>query len=94
MQDLAGNHVELVSKDSELVLYLFDAENKPFSVKDAAATATVLTAGQQETVVFMAGDDNAMRGKGRFTAKPGMKVVISLTLPGQRAQSGRFTPLD
>ena len=94
MQDLAGSHVELVAKDSELVLYLFDAENKPVPAKDAAATATVLATGQQETVTFVAGDGNAMRGKGRFTAAPGMKVVVSLTLPGQRAQSGRFTPLD
>lgn len=94
MQDLAGSHVELVAKGSELVLYLFDAENKPVPAKDAAATAIVLATGQQETVVLMASDDNAMRGKGRFTGAPGMKVVVSLTLPGQRAQSGRFTPLD
>jgi hypothetical protein len=94
MQDLAGSHVELVAQDSELVLYLFDAENKPVPAKAAAATATILATGQQETVTFVAGDDNAMRGKGRFTAAPGMKVVVSLTLPGQRAQSGRFTPLD
>jgi hypothetical protein len=94
MQDLAGSHVELVAKGSELVLYLFDAQNKPVPAKGAAATATVLAAGQQETVTLVAGDDNAMRGKGRFTAAPGMKVVVSLTLPGQRAQSGRFTPLD
>ena len=44
--------------------------------------------------MLVAGDDSAMRRKGRFTAAPGMKVLVSLTLPGQRAQSGRFTPLD
>jgi hypothetical protein len=94
MQDLAGSHVELVAKGSELVLYLFDAQNKPVPAKGAAATATVLAAGQQQTVTLVAGDDNAMRGNGSFTAAPGMKVVVALTLPGQRAQSGRFTPLD
>jgi hypothetical protein len=94
MQDLAGGHVELVAKDSELFLFLFDAQNKPLLAKGATATATVLAAGQQETVTLVAGDDNVMRGKGRFTAAQGMKVVISLALPGQRAQLGRFTPLD
>lgn len=94
MQDLAGSHVELVAKDSELVLYLFDAENKPILAKGAAATATVLATGRPETVTLVAGDDNAMRGNGSFTATPGMKVVVSLTLPGQRAQSGRFAPLE
>ena len=94
MQDLAGSHVELVAKDFELVLYLFDAQNQSLPANGATATASVLVAGQQESVMLMAGDDNAMRGKGQFTAAPGMKVVVSLTLPGQRAQSGRFTPLD
>ena len=94
MQDLAGSHVELVAKDSELVLYLFDAENKPILAKGAAATASVLAMGRTETVTLVAGDDNAMRGNGSFTATPGMKVVVSLTLPGQRAQSGRFPPLE
>lgn len=94
MQDLAGSHVELVAKDSELVLYLFDAENKPILAKGAAATATVLAMGRTETVTLVAGDNNAMRGNGSFTATPGMKVVVSLTLPGQRAQSGRFAPLE
>ncbi len=94
MQDLAGSHVELVAKGSELFLYLFDAQNKPVPAKGAAATATVLATGRPETVTLVAGDDNAMRGDGRFTAAPGMKVIVSLTLPGQKAQSGRFTPLD
>lgn len=94
MQDLAGSHVELVAKGSELVLYLFDAGNKPILAKGAAATATVLATGRLETVTLVAGDDNVMRGNGSFTAAPGMKVIVSLTLPGQRAQSGRFTPLD
>jgi len=94
MQDLAGSHVELVAKGSELFLYLFDAQNKPVPAKGAAATATVLATGRPETVTLMAGGDNAMRGNGSFTATPGMKVVVSLTLPGQRAQSGRFAPLE
>ena len=95
MQDLGSTHVELVAKGSELVLYLFDAQNKPLPAKDATATATVLAAaGQQQTVALVAADGNALRGNGSFDATPGMKVVVALTLPGQRAQLGRFTPLD
>ena len=94
MQDLAGGHVELLARDSELVLYLFDADSKPLMATGATATATILTAGHQETVTLVAGNDNAMRGHGHFIAALGMKVVVSLTLPGQRTQSGRFTPLN
>jgi hypothetical protein len=79
-----------VAKDTELVLSL---SNKPLSAK-GAIKATVLVAGQQETVMLVAGDDSEMRRRGRFTAAPGMKVLVSLTQSGQRAQSGRFTPLD
>ena len=94
MQDLAGGHVELVAKGPELALYLFDAQNKPLPAKGATATATVLAGGQQQTVALVAAEGNALRGDGSFDATPGMKVIVSLTLPGQRAQLGRFTPLD
>jgi hypothetical protein len=66
----AAGHVELVAKDSELVLCLFDAQNKPLSAK-GHRKATVLVAGQQKTLMLVAGDDSAMRGKGRFAAAPG-----------------------
>lgn len=94
MQDVAGAHVELVARGSDLVLYLFDADNKPMPAKGAAATATVLTGGKQETVTLQPEDGNVLRGHGSLAAQPGMKVVVSLTLPGQRPQLGRYAPLD
>ncbi len=94
MQDLAGAHVELVAQGSEIAVYLFDAENKPMPAQGAAASATVLAQGKQETVTLQPGEGNVMRGRGGFTAQPGIKVVVSLTLPGQRPQLGRYAPLD
>jgi hypothetical protein len=94
MQDLAGGHVELVAQDNEIAVYLFDAENKPMSAQGVAATATVLAQGKQEMVMLQPADGNVMRGRGVFLARPGLKVVVSLTLPGQRPQLGRYAPLD
>ena len=94
MQDLAGGHVELVAQENEIVVYLFDAENKPMSAQGAVATATVLVQGEQETLTLQPAEGNMMRGRGVFTAHPGLKVVVSLTLPGQRPQLGRYAPLD
>ena len=94
MQDLAGGHVELVAHDNEIAVYLFDAEDKPMSAQGIVATATVLSQGKQETVNLQPADGNVMRGRGGFTAKPGLRVVLSLTLPGQRPQLGRYAPLD
>lgn len=94
MQDLAGGHVEVVAHDNEIAVYLFDAENKPMSAQGVVATATVLSQGKQERVMLQPADGNAMRGRGVFLAQPGLKVVVSLTLPGQRPQLGRYAPLD
>lgn len=93
MQDLAGGHVELVAQDNEIVVYLFDAENKPMSAQGVIATATVLAQGKQEIVTLHPADGNVMRGRGVFIAQPGLRVVVSLTLPGQRPQLGRYAPL-
>ena len=94
MQDLAGGHVELVAHDNEIAVYLFDAENKPMSAQGVVATATVLAQGKQEMVMLQPADGNVMRGRGVFLAQPGLKVVVSLTLPGQRPELGRYAPLD
>lgn len=93
MQDLAGGHVELVAQDNEIVVYLFDAENKPMSAQGVIATATVLAQGKQEIVTLHPADGSVMRGRGVFIAQPGLRVVVSLTLPGQRPQLGRYAPL-
>ena len=94
VQDLAGGHVELVAQAGEIAVYLFDAENKPMSAQGVVATATVLSQGKQEMVMLQPADGNVMRGRGVFLAQPGLKVVLSLTLPGQRPQLGRYAPLD
>lgn len=94
MQDLAGSHVEVVAQGSEIVVYLFDADDKPIAAEPAKATATVLAGGRQEVVTLHPETGNVLRGKGGFTAEPGTKVVLALTLPGQRQQLGRYAPLD
>ena len=93
MQDLAGSHVELVAKDNEIVVYLFDVENKPMPAQGVVATATLLAQGKQEIVTLQPAEGNVMRGRGAFMAQPGLKVVVSLTLPGQRPQLGRYAPV-
>jgi hypothetical protein len=94
MQDLAGTHVELVAQDNQIVVYLFDSENRPLPAQGVAGTASVLAHGQQHLVTLQPGEGNVMRGRGAFVAQPGLKVVLSLALPGQRPQLGRYAPLD
>ncbi len=37
---------------------------------------------------------NALTGSGGFQPAPDMKVVVSVTLPGQPPVQARFTPLE
>jgi len=93
VQDLAGGHVEVTAKDNEIRVYLFDAADKPIAAQGVVGTATVLAQGRQAVVALQPAEGNVLRGTGSFLAQPGLKVVISVTLPGQRPQLGRYAPL-
>lgn len=95
MQHLGNNaHVEVVARDGRILVYLFTPENVPLPAEGARATATVLAGGKPETIPLQVTGSNVMQGTGTFSAQPGMKVVLSITLPGGRPVQGRFTPLD
>lgn len=92
--DLAGGHAELVAEGNELRLYLSDNAYRPRSADGAAGQAVVLASGRQTTVALAPAGADMLRGQGDFLAAPGMRVVVTLTLPGQRPSQGRFTPRD
>ncbi|MBR0672461.1 hypothetical protein [Neoroseomonas soli] len=92
--DIAGGHGELVAEGGELRLYLSDNAYRARSAEGASAQAVVLAAGKQTTVALAPAGAEMLRGQGDFTAAPGMRVVVSLTLPGQRPAQARFTPMD
>ena len=95
VQDLAGHHVELVMQGDEIVLYLFGAQNEPVAAEGVVATATVLARGAQpETVSLQPAGSNVLRGRGKLVEQPGLKVVVSLTLPGRRPQIGRYALIE
>jgi hypothetical protein len=92
--DLAGGHAELVADGNELRLYLSDNAYRPRSAEGASGQAVVLAGGRQTTVALAPAGTDMLRGQGDFAAAPGMRVVVTLTMPGQRPAQGRFTPRD
>lgn len=92
--DLAGGHAELVAEGNELRLYLSDNAYRPRSAEGASGQAVVLAGGRQTTVALAPAGTDMLRGQGDFTAASGMRVVVTLTMPGQRPAQGRFTPRD
>lgn len=88
--DSGSMHLELAVKGQELMLWVYDRANKKISSQGANATATIV--GQKSKINLAPAGDNLLKGSGQFEAKPQGKVLVSLTLPGQRAQQARFTP--
>lgn len=100
VQVAGANHFELVvaktSKDdgdNPVVVYLTDGKGKKLPSANASGSATLLS-GKDKTVVTLSPDgDNRMRGVGKYAPTPGMKAIVSITLPGKSAEQARFTPL-
>lgn len=91
--DAGPYHLELVVKGQELSLYVQDNKHGKVAVKEAKATATVMSSGSKATVTLAPTGDNVLTGAGKFEAKEDLRVLVSLALPGRPAQQARFTPL-
>ena len=94
MKDAGKVHLELVVKDAALMVYVTGSKDAKIATKGATATATVLVGKGTSSVKLEPSGDNVLAGTGSFQPAPDMKVVVSVTLPGQPPVQARFTPLE
>ena len=96
MADLGPYHAELLAKDGELTLFLFDTSDRPIRLPEAAATGLLVADGRQHALTFTRRPDGtSLAAAGDFRAAPGMRVVVQLLpAPGQPRVQARFTPAD
>lgn len=87
-------HMELVVKDTALTVYVTGNKDAKVATKGATGSATVLTGKTTSSVKLDPRGENALAGSGAFQPAPDMKVVVSITLPGQPPVQARFTPLE
>ncbi len=87
-------HLELVVKDNALTVYLIGDKDAKVATKGASGSATVLAGKGTSNVKLEPSGENALVGSGSFQPVPDMKVVVSVTLPGQPPLQARFTPLE
>ena len=93
--DLGDRHIEMLARDGEIRIWLLDAQDKPVTAVGAAGSLIVLAQGRQQAIRLEAADGGAaLVGRGDFRAERGMRVVATMTLPGQAQRQGRFTPVD
>jgi hypothetical protein len=95
VQDIGPYHGELLARDGELVLFLFDHNDRPVDTRRASGNAVVLAGGHQHTLPFEARPDgSALVARGEFHAVPDLRVVVQLVPgPGISRAQARFTPL-
>lgn len=96
VQDVGNYHGEMLAKDGEITLFLFDHNDRPLSARDASGTAIVLSQGRQQTLTFAPrADGAALVATGDFQAAAGLRVVVQIVArPGQSRVQARFTPAD
>ena len=94
VRDAGKYHLELVVKDTALTVYVTGNKDAKVATKGATGSATVLVGKNTSSVKLDPRGENALAGSGGFQPAPDMKVVASVTLPGQAPIQARFTPLE
>jgi hypothetical protein len=88
-------HLELVTKDKEILLYVADHSDKKIGTEGGVGKASIqLGKGKPKSSIKLEpAGDNMLKGTGDFTVTPETTIVTFIKLPDQEAQSARFTPL-
>jgi hypothetical protein len=89
--DIAGHHVEMVAKGTDLVLFLTDAADKPVAAAGTRnARAVVQDAGKTASVPLQPGDANRLVGTLAQPLGQGARVVVSITTADGKSLQARF----
>lgn len=83
-------HAELVVQDRTVTVYVYTIKDEPIAMDGGTGTATVLAGGKTERIELKPAGGNAIAGTGTFTPTDDMRVVVSVTPPGQSAVSARY----
>jgi hypothetical protein len=93
--DAGPYYVELVLKDAEMRIFVFDDKTDgPVHTAEASATATVLAGQDKQNVTLRPGqagvNDNVMVGQMAKTAEAVTRIVVLIQLPGKPSIIARF----
>jgi hypothetical protein len=88
-------HLELVTKEKEMIVYVTDHGDNNVSTGGGVGKASIQEgkAKPKTSIKLEPAGDNMLRGTGDFSITPDTAVVVFLKLPEYEAQSARFTPL-
>jgi hypothetical protein len=90
MVDAGGFHVELLVKNTEYRVNVFDHVDKPILVAQATAVATVMVGDDKEKLSLQPVAANTFSGTGTMKRSGAAKVLILLKVPDQATAIARF----
>lgn len=80
---------ELVAKPDSLTLYVSN-HDKPVSTQGATAEAVIYAGNGKTTVKLEPAGDNRLAAKGSFKVGVGVRVVLTVSLPGKAKAKATF----
>jgi hypothetical protein len=83
-------HVEMLSKDGQIDVYLADHDNKPKSAKGYKGVAILAIDGKSTRVVLESSDGAKLSGKAAGALPAAPKGVVQITEPGGKTVQARF----
>lgn len=88
--EAGSRHVELVAAAGEVRIYVLGPNDRPASASGASGSVVIQAQGRQQTLPLATAEaDSYLVARGDFPAR-GLRVVATLTLPGQPQRSVRF----
>ncbi len=93
--EIGDRHVEVLARDGEIRVWVLDAQDRPVSANGTTGSLIVLAQGRSQTLRLEAAEGGAfLVARGDFRAESAMRVVATMTLPGQAQRQARFTPVE
>jgi len=94
MRMAGAYHFELLAKNGQdVVVFVTDHAGTKIPTTGASGSATILSGKSKTTLTLSPDSDNRLKGIGKYTATPDMKIVTSIVMAGKPAEQARFTPL-
>jgi hypothetical protein len=90
MVDAGSFHVELLIKNAEYRVNVFDHVDKPIAIAQASAVATVMVGEEREKLTLQPVAANTFSGIGAVKRSGATKVLVMLRVPDQATAIARF----
>jgi hypothetical protein len=87
----AGNyHVEMVAKDTALIVYLHDDKDKPVDAKGYKATGIFVVGGKPQRIELKAESANKLTGTSTIPLPGAPKGAVQITMPSGETVQAKF----